>query len=189
MQPLIEEIIEMARSKNEDIRAQYLMLIEFIVDLQHYSFSYDERAKCYSHISDKYLAIYLFGNEWGEIAHFLSRLFIDDYSEATDRVIYCLKLVGADTLEPLLDILIEVPERLDSERMRNYLEQTLYELLNCRYRSPERLSERASGKELKKLLTDTSLLSFLTKLSKSDLAGKPVLVPSSETQKSIFEAS
>jgi hypothetical protein len=183
MQPLVEEILETARSKDESVRLQGLVDLQAICDLQYCCRSYEERVKSYGGggFPEKYLSIYLFDDEWGKIAYFLSRLFIDDYSEASRRVIYCLKSLGADALEPLLDILIEAPEKLDKEPMKLGFEggtyeigQTLYELMvEGRYKSGREFIGRPSGEELTRLLKDTSLLPFLTKLSESDLAEKP----------------
>ncbi len=180
MQPLVEEILEIAKSKDERVREQGLLLIESICNLQYACQSFGRRVKVYGDIPEKYLSIYLFDDEWCKIANVLARLFIDDYSESACRVIYCLKSLGADALEPLLDILIEAPEKLDREPMKlNFQEtyeisQTLYELIVVgRYKSVRELVGRASGKELTRLLKDTSLLPFLTKLSESDLAEKP----------------
>lgn len=183
MQPLVEEILEIAKSKDERVRTKGLFFIETICNLQYCCRSFEERVKVYSGggFPEKYLSIYLFDDEWGKIAYFLSRLFIDDYSEAAHGVIYCLKWMGADALEPLLDILIEAPEKLDKEPMKLGFEggtyeigQTLYELMvEGRYKSVREFIGRPSGEELTRLLKDTSLLPFLTKLSESDLAEKP----------------
>ncbi len=179
MQPLVEEILDIVRSKDEVIREEGLLLIESISDLQYACGSYSERLNYYSHIPEKYLTIYLFDDEWGKIAHFLSRLFIDDHSEVTNRVIYSLKYFGADALESLLDIMVEAPERLDTEPMKfNSTEtcevgQTIHRLLvdgTCKSR--REMMESASGDELKRLLKDTGLSAFLTKLTESQLAEK-----------------
>jgi len=181
MQPLVEEILEIAKSKDESVRLRGLFFIETICNLQYCCRSFEERVKTYSGggFPEKYLSIYLFDDEWGKIAYFLSRLFIDDYSEAAHRVICCLSSLGADALEPLLDIMIEAPKKLDREPMvldsqeRYELSQTFYELVvEGRYKSPTKLNERPGEYELKKLLKNTGLLPFLTKLSTSELAGK-----------------
>ncbi len=181
MQPLVEEILEIAKSKDESVRLQGILLIDDICNLQYACQSFDTRIKLYSHIPEKYLSIYLFDDEWGKIAYFLSRLFIDDYSEAAHRVIWCLSSVGADALEPLLDIMIEAPKKLDREPMvlasqQAYgLSETFYELVfEGSYKSVSKLRPR-HGKydDPNKLLKNTGLLPFLTKLSTSELAGKP----------------
>lgn len=170
MQPLIEEVLDMARSKDEEIREQSLWLIDNIANLQYACDSYDYRLKYYSHIPERYLSIYLFNDEWGQISHFLSRLFIDDYSEATNNVIYHLKSLGADALESLLDIIVEVPERLDSETIKYYLNETLYELLSCRYKyiSWKRPTGKPSKRDLKKLLKAKSPIPFFNRWAESE---------------------
>jgi hypothetical protein len=168
MQPLIEEIIEMARAKEKETREQSLMLIDNIANLQYASDSYAYRLKYYKHIPEKYLAVYLFDDEWSKIALFLSRLFIDDYSEATNNVIYHLKSLGADALEPLLDIMIEVPQRLDRDPMKSNLNETLYELLVCVYKSRNKPTWKPSKRELKKLLKAKSPIPFFKRWAKSD---------------------
>jgi len=179
MQPLVEEILEIAKSKDESVRLQGLLLIDDICNLQYPCQSFDTRIKLYSHIPEKYLSIYLFDDEWGKIAYFLSRLFIDDYSEAARRVISSLKSLGADALEPLLDILIEAPEKLDEEPMKfddeggTYeISQTLYELIVVgRYKSPP-IIRMTSDSHIKEYHKNTGLLSSLTKLSTAELAEK-----------------
>lgn len=179
MQPIIEKILEMTSSKDEDVRDYYIDLIEIIAGF-HYSLrSYDERLKHYAgHIPDKYLAIYFFDDEWGKIAHFLSRLFIEDYSEAAHRVIYCLKSLGADALEPLLDILIEAPEKLNRETMifnRGIYDvsQTLFELIVERvYKKPNptgsALAYKRTKRETKKILNSKSPVPFFKRWAASD---------------------
>ncbi len=179
MQPIIEEILEMVSSKDENVRFHYIILIEIIADLQYSCRSYDERLKNYAgHIPDECLAIYIFNDEWGKIAHFLSRLFIEDYSEVTHRVIYCLKSLGADALEPLLDILIEAPEKLNREPMvfdRGIYDvsQTLFEVMVERvYRRPNRtasaFSYKRTKRETKKILKSKSPVPFFKRWAASD---------------------
>ena len=169
----------MASSKDENVRFHYIDLIEIIAGLQYSCRSYDERFKNYAgHIPDTCLAIYIFDDEWGKIAHFLSRLFIEDYSEATHRVIYCLKSLGADALEPVLDILIEAPEKFNREPMVfdtgiYELGQTLYEVMVERmYRRPNRtelaFSYKQTKRETKKILKSKSPVPFFKRWAASD---------------------
>jgi len=181
MQPLVKEILEIAESKDESVREQGLLLVQGICALQYACRSFDKRVKSFSGggFPEKYLSIYLFDDEWGKIANVLARLFIDDYSEAARRVISSLKSLGADALEPLLDILIEAPEKLDEEPMKfddeggTYeISQTLYELIVVgRYKSPP-IIRMTSDSHIKEYHKNTGLLSSLTKLSTAELAEK-----------------
>ncbi len=161
MQPLVREILEIARSKDEIVREKGLFLIDDILDLQHACESYDYRLKHYGHIPERYLAIYLFEDEWGQIGNFLSRLFIDDYSEVTEKVINSLfHLEDAEGFEPLLDIMIEIPDKLDQGSISDQFMFTFQKLID--------ICHKKSKRKLKKLLKTKSPIPFFKKWAASE---------------------
>lgn len=152
MQPLIEEIIELAKSNDDKVREEATMLLTDITQLRHESRSYEKRIEIYFFLPEKYQLMFVFDEEYGEIANFLSRMFIDRYAENSEYnpiPFYLAKIYHEDALEPLLDIMMAAPERFDEEEMGFQLILAFDKLLG-RY-------ERAYKKrKLKKLLKTKS---------------------------------
>lgn len=174
MQPLIEEVLEIIRSKDQETRKVGFLLIGDLANLQYASSSYDERLRSYSHVPERYLAICLFDDEWGQIAHFLSRLFIEDFNEVTEEVIFYLgKLNHEDAFEPLLDIILETPEKLDGEYIGFQLMLSFQKLIGR--------SRSVSKRKTKKLLAVKNPAPFFKRWTELDdlgcfEAGKNILV-------------
>jgi hypothetical protein len=132
MQPLIQEIIDIAQSKDEKIRKDAIMILCEITCLCYESRSYQKRIEQFHFIPERYQLLFVFDDEYGQIANFLSRLFIDDYTECAKEIPFYLgKIHHQDALEPLLDIMIEAPERLDEEWIGFQFILAFSKLLSC----------------------------------------------------------